>query len=60
MRAWLIPYGFWQFILEKELKGMSDEVEGMKTKLHLHYQAQVEELVARKMSTLQVGATSMP
>ncbi|XP_050713239.1 uncharacterized protein LOC126996613 isoform X2 [Eriocheir sinensis] len=48
-----------KLILEKELKGTSEKVEAMKTKLHLHYQAQVEELVAKKSATLQKQLKSL-
>ncbi|KAG0713364.1 hypothetical protein GWK47_016412 [Chionoecetes opilio] len=40
-------------LLEDEVKGWSGKVAAMKTQLHLHYQAQVEELVVRKSTALQ-------
>ncbi|XP_063885773.1 uncharacterized protein LOC135114052 [Scylla paramamosain] len=40
-------------VLEDEVKDLSEKMIAMKTQLHLHYQAQVEDLVARKSAALQ-------
>ena len=45
----------WQTILEDEVKGLSGKMATLKTQLHLHYQAQVEDLVTKKSTALQVG-----